>query len=145
MSFKEISAQLNDGDNLTRFMGCLKKYNGGKEINRDFKLKTEEFFDYKWQNDKLQAFFGEKEKQLIENVPPNVLDTLLTSYLFNSLLSNFFHFFHIRRANNQKSSFYTWEDQPYRDFMFDLLTSLEPFFEKKYQILISELDEFNVI
>lgn len=84
-------------------------------------------------------------------MPPNVLDTLLNSYLFTSFISNFFHFFHIRKNyKNIKSgknnfSYYTWEDQPYRDFMFDLLICLEPFYERKNKILVNELDEFNVI
>jgi len=28
-----MTADLDDGDNLTRFFGCLKKYNGGKDVN----------------------------------------------------------------------------------------------------------------
>ena len=29
-----MTAVLDDGDNLTRFFGCLKKYNGGREISQ---------------------------------------------------------------------------------------------------------------
>lgn len=29
----EMTADLDDGDNLTKFFGCLKKYNGGKAIS----------------------------------------------------------------------------------------------------------------
>ena len=44
-----------------------------------------------------------------------------------------------------KMEFYTWQDQQYREFMFDMLQSLEPFFERKHVILINELEKFNVI
>lgn len=38
-------------------------------------------------------------------------------------------------------SFYTWQDMPYRDFMMQVLRSLEPRFYKKKTILVDELDE----
>ena len=56
-SFNNVNRKLNDGDNLTRFIDCLKKYNGNKEINSKFKKKLERFFDYKWDHDKLLAFW----------------------------------------------------------------------------------------
>jgi len=45
--------------------------------------------------------------------------------------------------NNFNRNFYTWVDQPYRDFMLTMLTYLEPRFEKKKTIIVDELDEVN--
>jgi len=42
-------------------------------------------------------------------------------------------------------SHYTWNDQPYRDFMFDVLLSLEPCSYRNREVLFKELDEFNEI
>ena len=41
--------------------------------------------------------------------------------------------------------YYTWHDYQYRDFMVQILTSLEPFREKKNIHLIQELEECNII
>lgn len=57
----EINADLDEGDELTRFFGLLKKFNGGRNINDPLKQKIEKFFDYKWNNDKLMAINDEGE------------------------------------------------------------------------------------
>ena len=52
---KELDQDLDDGDNLTRFFGVLKRFNKGKEINQSTKEKIENFMDFKWNNDRLLA------------------------------------------------------------------------------------------
>ena len=49
-------ATLEDGDNLSRFFGILKKFNDNTEIEDDLKRRIENHFKYKWENDKNQAF-----------------------------------------------------------------------------------------
>lgn len=49
---KEIEAEVEDGDNLTRFFYVLKRFNGGKNINIKFKEKMEKYFEYRWKNHK---------------------------------------------------------------------------------------------
>lgn len=48
-------------------------------------------------------------------------------------------------AGSRIKAYYTWNDQQYREFMLQVLTHLEPRFEKKHTILIDELDEINEI
>ena len=45
----------------------------------------------------------------------------------------------------ETKNYYTWHDQEYRDFMYQLLTKLEPFIEQRRTVLKAELDEFNEI
>jgi hypothetical protein len=52
---QELTNDLDDGDNLTRFFVLLQRFNGGKPIRRTLILKIEHFFDYKWNNDRLLA------------------------------------------------------------------------------------------
>jgi hypothetical protein len=61
-NLQSLSQDLDDGDNLTRFFGVMKRYNGGKNINHDLKEKMEVFFDYKWNYDKLMALDDDEEK-----------------------------------------------------------------------------------
>lgn len=54
------------------------------------------------------------------------------------------------RTNQQTNvkiahSRYTWDDKIYRDFMFLILSSLEPICFKKSEILYDELDEFHSV
>ena len=54
--FKEFHKELEDGDNLAKFMGTLQQFNNEKPINFELKQQIEDYFDFKWQNDKLLAF-----------------------------------------------------------------------------------------
>jgi hypothetical protein len=46
--YLQMTAGLDDGDNLTKFFGCLKKYNYGKEVSAKFRNDCESFFEYSW-------------------------------------------------------------------------------------------------
>jgi len=37
---------------LARFFGIIKHYNKGRPLNQRLKEDIEEFFEYKWENDK---------------------------------------------------------------------------------------------
>ena len=62
----EINSDLDEGDELTRFFGLLKKFNGGKPIKHEIITKFEKFFEYKWNNDKLMAINDDDEIALLE-------------------------------------------------------------------------------
>ena len=47
----EINGSFNDGDNLTRFFGLIKRFNNDRDINRDLMLRIEDYFEYKWEED----------------------------------------------------------------------------------------------
>ena len=63
---EELNSDLEKGDDLTRFFGLLKKFNGGKSINHELISKFEKFFDYKWNNDKLMALDNYNEISLLQ-------------------------------------------------------------------------------
>lgn len=65
----EINADLDEGDELTRFFGLLKRFNGGKNINQKLTKKIEKFFDYKWNNDKLMAINDPGEIAILSQLP----------------------------------------------------------------------------
>ena len=56
ISFKSFNAGLDDGDNLTKFFGTIQRFNNMESIDIPLKERIEEFFDYKWEHDKNQAF-----------------------------------------------------------------------------------------
>jgi hypothetical protein len=65
-SFQVLMAELDDGDNLSRFFGILKKFNDNQVIDDGIKNKIESHFDYKWNNDKNQAFLTEEDKGIFD-------------------------------------------------------------------------------
>ena len=50
--FMNLNAEWNDGDNLSKFFGLIKQFNKGQDIKFDLKVQIENFFDYRWSNDK---------------------------------------------------------------------------------------------
>lgn len=47
-SYQLMIGDMDDGHNLSRFFGLIKKYNKGKDINVDLKNKIEEYFSFRW-------------------------------------------------------------------------------------------------
>lgn len=50
---QSYSASLDDGDNLSKFFGLVKKFNHDKPLEPSLKAKIESHFDYLWEHDKL--------------------------------------------------------------------------------------------
>ena len=64
----QLYADLDDGDNLTRFFGMMTHFNHDKEIDTDLKRKIENHFSYKWNNDKNQGI----DQDMIDQLPDDV-------------------------------------------------------------------------
>ena len=52
-SYEIMNSDIDDGDNLSKFFGLMKKFNKGKEINEDLKKRLEAYFSFRWMEDKL--------------------------------------------------------------------------------------------
>ena len=55
-SFKLLHAEIDEGEELTKFFGILEKFNRNKTVKLDLKRKIEKFFEYKWETDKNFTF-----------------------------------------------------------------------------------------
>ena len=47
-TFKSINAQMEDGDNLSKFFGLIKQFNKGRMIDYKMKCRMEDFMEYRW-------------------------------------------------------------------------------------------------
>jgi hypothetical protein len=90
-------AELDDGDNLSRFFGILKKFNNNQVIDAKLKTRIEEHFNYKWNNDKNQAFLTEEEQGIFEQLPDDVQVCLLKDFMFSDFLESFKKTFSFRK------------------------------------------------
>ena len=61
-----VRAELDDYDNLGKFLGLMKNFNKGMPMDHDLKLDIETFFEYKWAYDKNQAIDDEEERAILE-------------------------------------------------------------------------------
>ena len=63
--FKVLNAEIDEGDELTKFFQVFARFNGGKQINQKLIKRIEEFFEYKWAFDKNQAIDEPDELALL--------------------------------------------------------------------------------
>jgi hypothetical protein len=47
-SYEIMNGNIDDGDNLSKFFGLMKKYNKGRDINDELKKKIEAYFSFRW-------------------------------------------------------------------------------------------------
>ena len=54
--YQKFNEELEDGDNLSKFFGTLRKFNNQIPFDLQLKREVEAFFEYKWTHDKNMAF-----------------------------------------------------------------------------------------
>lgn len=74
--YKILNADLDEGDELAKFLSMLQKFNNGKELDQKFKNKIETFFAYRWKFDKNQSIDDEQEKAILDQLPHETQDRL---------------------------------------------------------------------
>ena len=47
-SYEIMNGDIDDGDNLSKFFGLMKKYNKGQDINDELKKRIESYFAFRW-------------------------------------------------------------------------------------------------
>ena len=138
--YQNLNAELDDADNLAKFFGVIKKFNGNVEIigDRDervpLKQRIEEHFIFKWNNDQTQAITTEADKLLLEQLPIEVQNKLFCNFLFHEFLINFTQsYFKIPLSALSGSTdprnerrLMTFDDALYQQYMTQILVSLEP-------------------
>ena len=65
-SYKALNAEPDDGDELSRFFGLMKRYTKNKDINQDLKKSIEDYFHYRWLENRMGAIDDDQEKALLE-------------------------------------------------------------------------------
>ena len=120
-------------------------------IYQNLKEKIEHHFEYKWQNDRNQAL-DDEGSSIYEQLPVDVQNTLYREFLYTNFLYQFRATFHIPKDPEENESnehlsevFYSWSDQPYREFMMEVLRNLEPRLEVMGTIIFEELDDINEV
>jgi hypothetical protein len=131
---------------LTQFFLAIKYLNTQEHLKDDLKLKIEDFFDYKWNNDRLTAFREDADMNIYDQLPPEVQEIIYTEFLFKDFLQSYKKTFQIPNLESpHQPAYYNWSSYHYRNFMVGLLSSLEPRHEHAETIIFDELDEVNEV
>ena len=109
-----------------------KRYNHGIEIDVELKQKIEILFRYRWLHDRNQGMYSQEDISLLEQLPIETQNMLYRDYLYTDFLYEFRFVFNFRKLDGQ---IYSWDDEPFRNFMFGLLQNFEPRIEEKGTIL----------
>ena len=69
ISFKQIEEGFNDSGNLSRFFGVIKQLNNNRDIEPKLKNSIEDYFNYRWNNDKNLAIQTKEDLSLLAQLP----------------------------------------------------------------------------
>lgn len=143
-----MSGQDDDGceaDNLAKFFGILRNFNYNQDIDISFKREIEEYFEYRWENDKSRFFNSTDSSDFMSQLPEGTVDDLMKKYLYKEFLEEYDKHWRIPKETGQLHSRYTWCDRSYRDLMVQMLNQLEPIKYSRHQIVFEELDEYSEV
>jgi ABC-type siderophore export system fused ATPase/permease subunit len=65
-SYKVLNAEPDEGDELSKFFGLMKRYNKNKDLKPDLKKRIEEYFQFRWAENRMAAIDEDEEKELLE-------------------------------------------------------------------------------
>jgi len=143
---ERYNSDLEESEELSKFLGVMRKFNLNKPLEKKFKNQIEEYFRYKWLHDKNQFISDKEDIYLLEQMPQEVEDKLYYQYLFKDFLKEFAKYFLFQKTFSKlQYNFFTWNDPIYRDFMHSVLKKIVPRKEEANTILFKELDEITSV
>ena len=111
----------DEDDRLATFFGVMAEFNSKELFNIQLKRDIEDYFAYRWDQDKYKCINPEGNENYLMQVPDNVHDTLLKEFLFENFLTAYYDTFRLPRNGHYKHMFYTWEQEQYRLLMTNIL------------------------
>ena len=159
--FKDLNAELDQGEELNKFFGVIKKFNMNIELDIEIKQRIEQFFDFKWINDKNFAFQMDEYQNVVEQMPDNLIEDIYFKCLYYQFWARFHSYFELpkgERAGKKPgpdgketevkilhARYNIEHDFELRGFVKNIMQKLEPIKFERGEILYEELDEFTEI
>lgn len=92
-SFNLIQQDFDEGDHLFKFFGLLKNFNSGNKLKKKSLKDIEDYFEYKWQNDKNQAICTNGDIAIMNQMPIDVQCKIYSCFLYKRFLYKYRKFF----------------------------------------------------
>ena len=87
--YKLLNATLDNGEKLSQFFVLLKKMNYNQDIDIETIRDMENYFIYRWDNDRNQAVRNLEDLNFLNQLPEKVRNRLYTDFLFGNFLKEF--------------------------------------------------------
>ena len=78
MGYKVHHGDFDEGDDLVKFIGTLKRFNHNEDINTSTREWIENYFDYRWNNYKNKAFEDPIDTAILDELPVEIRLSLFT-------------------------------------------------------------------
>jgi hypothetical protein len=72
MSFKHVTAENEESENLTKWLGLLARFNKGRPLPKELTKKLENYFDYYWASDRNYAVKSEADRRFLQELPKKI-------------------------------------------------------------------------
>ena len=72
MSFKIVTAENEESENLTKWLGLLARFNKGRPLPKEMTRKIENYFDYYWAKDRNYAIKSEEDLRFMQELPKEI-------------------------------------------------------------------------
>jgi hypothetical protein len=96
-------------------------------MNPELKLRIEQYFHHKWNNDRNNAIRIDEVQYMIMNLPQEVSGKITTDFLFHKFVETFKHMFRVRKWKSMhQPCFFNHDDVIFSEFYQSLLHSLCP-------------------
>ena len=73
MDYQNVTAENEDSDNLSKWLGLLAHFNKNRPLDQDLSDRLEQYFEYYWKHDKNYACKNEMDIHFMEELPDHVL------------------------------------------------------------------------
>ena len=95
---QNLNADFDEGDELFKFFGIIKRFNGYKNTNQALKDRIEQHLEFKWLKDRNQAITPYFQGEIVDQLPINVVNNLYREFLYTHFLELFKVFFRVPKT-----------------------------------------------
>lgn len=127
MNYKELG-QVGQHKDLSKWVALLTRFNNGKPLNKDLIGKIEDFFDYYWQHNRMQALKSEEDQRFMDELPYNVQSEIIIDYLWNDFLYKYRSYFTALKPLKENKLTEAFKTKNLRGFICNFVKVLEPRF-----------------
>jgi hypothetical protein len=97
-NYNELSADIDYSADLVTFFAVIEHFNLGNDIGLAKRREYEEYFAYRWRNDRNGAINDEDEKALMMETPIETQVNLIVRSLHRVFMNEFQQIFHIQKS-----------------------------------------------
>lgn len=118
----KYNKDIEEGNQLSRFLNTMQQFNSNEPLEKTMKNQLEEYFYYRWANDKNSAITDQQDLEIFNQMPMEVKMKLLRDFMHKRFLNQYQDLFSYENlGSGLRCCYFGWDDDIYINFMFELL------------------------